>query len=86
MKKYSGLTKYLKSELENGHRTIALSFQQLETIIDATLPESAFSQFQWWDNTESNQHGQMKAWRAARFIVKAVDFTTQTVRFEAITE
>lgn len=64
MAKYDPLRDYL---LRQSQPEFYLSFQQIETIIGASLPASA-DRPQWWANTKSpGSHVQREAWRIAGY-------------------
>ena len=66
MAKYEPLFHYLKqsSKLQN-----ILSYVEIENILSATLPASAYKYKEWWDN---NSHVQSKSWREAGYTVETV--------------
>ena len=66
MGKYDPLFHYLKqsSKLQN-----ILSYVEIENILSATLPASAYKYKEWWDN---NSHVQSKSWREAGYTVETV--------------
>ena len=47
--KYSPLENYLR-DLPANQKEAALSFEQIERIINAKLPPSAYEYQQWWEN------------------------------------
>ena len=66
MGKYDPLFHYLKksSKLQN-----ILTYVEIENILSATLPASAYKYKEWWDN---NSHVQSKSWREAGYMVETV--------------
>ncbi len=58
-----------------------LTFEEIETVMDNSLPASAFSKKNWWSNRDSSSALQAKAWVSAGYHVKTVDLTKQTVTF-----
>lgn len=76
--KYGPLKEYL-SGLPKAKTDVTLRFAQIEEIIGATLPKSAFEYPAWWANQSHNV--QAPAWLTAGFVVDAVDFGRRTVRF-----
>ena len=66
MGKYDPLFHYLKqsSKLQN-----ILTYVEIENILSATLPASAYKYKEWWDN---NSHVQSKSWREAGYTVETV--------------
>lgn len=70
--KYDPLRDYL---IERGASTttIDLSFAQIESIIGADLPPSAFEYREWWANqTDVSKRSQARAWIEAGFTVENV--------------
>ena len=66
MGKYDPLFRYLKqsSKFQN-----ILTYVEIENILSATLPTSAYKYKEWWDN---NSHVQSKSWREAGYTVETV--------------
>ena len=65
MSKYAKLTRYLRKQEKNA---VTLDFADIEEIIGAGLPNSAFRHASWWANT-SNPTPQSQAWRSAGYTV-----------------
>ncbi|MEM6255155.1 MAG: helix-turn-helix transcriptional regulator [Cyanobacteria bacterium P01_D01_bin.156] len=61
--------------------TVVLTFAKIESVIDKSLPKSAFNKKNWWSNRDSASALQAKAWVYAEYHVKSVDLTQQTVIF-----
>lgn len=76
--KYSPLQDYLR-ELPTSEKEVTLRFAEIEKIIGAKLPESAFTYREWW----ANQKGGSRAphWQAAGFIVDTVDMKRNLAYF-----
>lgn len=76
--RYAPLGRYLRA-LPLSQGGVSLSFEEIETILGATLPPSAFRHRQWW----ANQSGGSRAphWDAAGFKVDTVDAGRRIVRF-----
>jgi hypothetical protein len=66
MGKYDPLFRYLNS---NGNPKVILSYVEIENILSAKLPNSAYEYKEWWDN---NSHVQSKFWRDAGYQVDTV--------------
>ena len=66
MGKYDPLFRYLKqsSKFQN-----ILTYVEIENILSAKLPASAYKYKEWWDN---NSHVQSKSWREAGYTVETV--------------
>jgi hypothetical protein len=78
MAKYDPLGKYFE-----GHPgdEITLSFQELERILDAKLPPSAYNYRAWWANEKVGVHVSAKAWMGAAWKVDTVNQSEHWVRF-----
>ena len=63
MGKYDPLFRYLNA---NKHTQVTLSYSEIENLLSAKLPNSAYKYKQWWDN---NSHVQSKSWRDAGYNV-----------------
>ena len=74
--KYQRLHEHLKSTT-SAHRQI--TFGEVESIIGASLPASAYRHAAWWSNTDS--HSQANAWLAAGFRSTNVDLQAERVTF-----
>ena len=66
MGKYDPLFRYLNSNITP---QVILSYVEIENILSAKLPDSAYKFKQWWDN---NSHVQSKSWRNAGYKVDTV--------------
>ena len=66
MEKYDPLFRYLNA---NKNTQVTLSYSEIENILSAKLPNSAYKYKQWWDN---NSHIQSKSWRDAGYKVDTV--------------
>nr|WP_235071126.1 helix-turn-helix transcriptional regulator [Leptolyngbya sp. Heron Island J] len=58
-----------------------LTFAEIETVLDDSLPVSALNKKNWWSNRDSASALQAKAWVSAGYHVKTVDLTKQTAVF-----
>lgn len=65
MSKYAPLRTYLMRQEENA---VTLSFSEIEKIIGAGLPKSAFQHPSWWANSPRHT-AQSRAWRGAGYTV-----------------
>lgn len=74
--RYSPLNKHL-SGIPKATKKYELSFDEINTIIGAELPKSAYDHRAWWANTES--HSQSLAWIAAGWRVEGVDLDKQLI-------
>jgi len=75
--RYAPLYTYLTEEVEEDVDQVDLEFEQIERVIAAELPRSAYQHRAWWANTPS--HAQANAWVSAGWRVDRVDFDNDTV-------
>jgi len=75
--KYFPLFQYLKSRLE---KTIRLTFEEIEDLLQSSLPKSAYQGKAFWSNRTSGGL-QAKAWMDAGYHVVDVDFQHKSVTF-----
>lgn len=80
MSKYDPLRDYLK-KLSLAQNEITLSFQQINKILEAELPKSAYQYNAWWANEVNGPHVQAHAWQDAGWKVDSVDFNRKRVSF-----
>lgn len=81
--KYSLLENYLR-DLPANQKEVTLSFEQIERIINAKLPSSAYEYQQWWDNEKEGNHVNARAWANAGWKVESVDFNGKQARLVRI--
>jgi hypothetical protein len=62
--KYDRLEKHLKL---TSARILSLSFDDVERILGASLPASAFQYAAWWENASDGRHVQARSWLRAGF-------------------
>jgi hypothetical protein len=72
LSKYAGLTVHL-SHQPIAIKTLVLSFEELERILDSPLPPSARKHRPWWANQARHYASQARGWMDAGFLVKRVD-------------
>ncbi|HLO88136.1 MAG TPA: helix-turn-helix domain-containing protein [Nostocaceae cyanobacterium] len=75
--KYQPLLEFLRGCQQND---VILSFAEIETLINHTLPDSAKINRAWWSNRKKGAL-QATAWMQAGYRVEDVDFAQQQVRF-----
>ncbi|MBD2340111.1 helix-turn-helix domain-containing protein [Calothrix sp. FACHB-156] len=75
--KYHPLFEFLRGSHEN---EVTLSFAEIESLINDTLPNSAKSKRAWWSN-RSKGALQASAWIEAGYSVEDVDFDKRQVTF-----
>ncbi|MBX3143983.1 MAG: hypothetical protein KF813_09530 [Trueperaceae bacterium] len=74
--RYHPLNKHLAG-IPKSTKKYELSFDEINTIISAELPKSAYDHRAWWANTES--HSQSLAWISAGWRVEGVDLDKQLI-------
>jgi putative restriction endonuclease len=81
--KYTLLENYLL-DLPDSKREVTLGFEQIERIINAKLPPSAYEYQQWWENEKEGNHVNGRAWANAGWKVESVDFNRKQARLVRI--
>ena len=66
MGKYDPLFRYLNSDVK---WQVTLSYSEIENILSAKLPDSAYKYKEWWDN---KSHVQSKSWLDAGYKVDSI--------------
>jgi len=79
MEKYEKLTDWL-----NNPQRLALTFKEIEHIIEDRLPESAHKYIAWWGNERASDSRQYHAWLDAGWEVENVDLNAEEVVFRKI--
>lgn len=77
MSQYDPLANYLARQ--SGNSCLA-TFAQIENILGRSLPQSAYTRSEWWDNNSKN-HSQRKGWRSAGWLTTKIDLAGRKVRF-----
>ena len=77
--KYTPLENYLR-ELPATQKEVTLLFEEIERIIHAKLPSSAYGYQQWWDHETEGNHVNKRAWANAGWKVAGVDFKKKRAR------
>ena len=84
--KYRPLYEALRASRGDRRR---LTFAQLEKIIGASLPRSAFQYREWWANEQerpSGRHPQARAWMLAGWQVETVALASEEVVFRRVSQ
>jgi hypothetical protein len=76
--KYTPLEQYLR-ELPANQREVTLGFEEIERILDAKLPSSAYEYRQWWEHEKEGNHVNARAWATAGWKIENVDFSKKQV-------
>jgi hypothetical protein len=77
--KYAPLENYLRG-LPVNKRQVTLGFDQIERILNAKLPSSAYEYRQWWENEKEGNHVNARAWANAGWKVDEVNFNEKWVK------
>ena len=77
--KYTPLENYLR-DLPESQREVSLSFQQIERIIKAKLPSSAYEDRRWWDHETEGNHITKRAWANAGWRIQSLDVNKKRVK------
>jgi len=81
--RYAPLESYLR-DLPEGQREITLGFGQIEKILKAKLPASAYEDHRWWlKETEAN-HVSARSWTKAGWKVESVEVKKKRVKLTRI--
>ena len=76
--KYTLLENYLR-DLPEGQREVTLEFGQIERILNAKLPPSAYEQ-SWWDKEKEGNHVSTRSWTNAGWKVESLDLNEKWVK------
>jgi DNA-binding transcriptional regulator YiaG len=76
--KYHPLFEHLRRSKQE---TVELTFAEIETLMDSSLPTSAFSKKNWWSNRDGSGALQAGAWVSAGYKIESVDLNQQVVKF-----
>jgi hypothetical protein len=77
--KYTPLENYLR-DLPDSQGEVSLGFQQIERILNAQLPPSAYEDRRWWDHETEGNHINKRAWANAGWKIERVDVNQQRVQ------
>jgi len=77
--KYARLQDHLR---RRSGRPEMLTFEDIEDIIGAGLPQSAVKHRSFWANDNEGHHSHARAWMGAGYRVSYVDQDEKVVRFE----
>ena len=77
--KYTPLENYLR-DLPDSQREVSLGFQQIERILNAKLPASAYEDRRWWDHETEGNHLNRRAWAKAGWTIESVDVNQHRVK------
>ena len=80
MSKYAPLTDHLRG---SGQDSVAMTFSEIEGVIGAQLPQSAFTHRAWWSNNPTN-NVMTRAWLEAGYKTEGVDMAGKKLVFVKI--
>ena len=78
--KYTPLENYLR-DLPKNQREVTFGFEQIEQILNAKLPSSAYEDRRWWDHETEGNHVNMRAWSSAGWKIENLDVNKKWVKF-----
>ena len=81
--KYAPLEKYLRG-LPASQREVTLAFEQIERILNAKLPSSAYEDRRWWDHETEGNHVTLRAWANAGWKIESLDVNKKRVRLTRV--
>jgi len=81
--KYTPLENFLR-DLPANQKEVALSFEQIERILNDNLPASAYEDRRWWGHEKEGNHRNTCAWTNAGWKFGNVDFDRKLARFVRI--
>jgi hypothetical protein len=77
MGKYEPLSKYLRGQ---SRQEVPMTFAEVERVLGARLPASAYKHRPWWGN-EATGHVHARAWLSAGFQTERVDMARKKLVF-----
>ena len=77
--KYTPLENYLR-DLPESQSEVSLGFQQIESILNAKLPPSAYEDRRWWDHETEGNHLNKRAWANAGWKIASLDVPKKRVK------
>jgi hypothetical protein len=81
--KYAPLESYLRS-LPKNKKQITLDFEQIEKILNAKLPSSAYEDQRWWEHETEGNHKSTRAWSNAGWKIESLDVNEKRVKLVRI--
>ena len=77
--KYTPLENYLRG-LPESQREVTLRFEQIEIILNAKLPSSAYEDQRWWEHGTEGNHVNTRSWSNAGWKVDSLDVNAKRVK------
>jgi len=81
LSKYDPLKFHL---IQSEESIVTLSFAQIERILEAPLPKSAFKYTAWWSNEVDGSHVHSDSWMDAEYRTEKLDLNTKRVTFRKV--
>ena len=77
--KYTPLEHYLR-DLPESQSKVTLGFEQIERILNAKLPSSAYEDQRWWEHATEGNHVNARAWTNAGWKIESLDVNKKRVK------
>jgi hypothetical protein len=77
--KYIPLENFLR-DLPESQTEITIGFKQIEKIINAQLPSSAYEDQRWWTREKEGNHVNLRAWTNAGWRIENVEVNKKLAR------
>ena len=77
--KYTPLENYLR-DLPESQREVTLRFEEIEGILNAKLPSSAYEDRRWWDHEKEGNHVTARSWSNAGWKIESLDINEKWVK------
>ena len=77
--KYTPLENYLRN-LPESQKEVVLRFEQIERILNGTLPFSAYESRAWWEHEKEGNHVNTRAWANAGWKIESLDVNEKWVK------
>ena len=77
--KYTPLENYLRG-LPQNQAEVTLAFEQIEKILQTTLPASAYEDQRWWVHEKEANHVEARSWSKAGWKIGELDVTEKWVK------
>lgn len=81
--KYTPLENYLRN-LPESQSEVMLRFEEIEGILNAKLPSSAYEDRRWWDHETEGNHVNKRAWTNAGWKIASLDVNKKRVKLTRI--
>jgi len=78
--KYTPLENCLRG-LSESQGEVTLRFKEIERILNAKLPSSAYEDRRWWDHETEGNHISERAWANAGWKIERLDVNVRWVKF-----